>query len=37
MADFDPEEDAPVQSSDESGSEESEDDLAGTEHYVKVG
>ncbi|KAG4444466.1 hypothetical protein IFR05_000057 [Cadophora sp. M221] len=35
--DFDPEEDVQVQSTDSSGSEESEDDLAGTEHYVKVG
>ncbi|KAH7409269.1 apoptosis-antagonizing transcription factor [Cadophora sp. MPI-SDFR-AT-0126] len=35
--DFDPEEDVEVQSTDDSGSEESEDDLAGTEHYVKVG
>ncbi|KAH7336341.1 apoptosis-antagonizing transcription factor [Rhexocercosporidium sp. MPI-PUGE-AT-0058] len=35
--DFDPEEDAKAQSTDSSGSEESEDDLAGTEHYVKVG
>ncbi|KAL5317595.1 hypothetical protein ACEPPN_014691 [Leptodophora sp. 'Broadleaf-Isolate-01'] len=35
--DFDPEEDVQAQSTDSSGSEESEDDLAGTEHYVKVG
>ncbi|KAK0109749.1 rRNA-processing protein bfr2 [Cadophora gregata] len=35
--DFDPEEEVEVQSTDDSGSEESEDDLAGTEHYVKVG
>ncbi|KAI9054317.1 hypothetical protein LZ554_001484 [Drepanopeziza brunnea f. sp. 'monogermtubi'] len=35
--DFDPEEDAPVQDTDSSGSEESEDEAAGTEHYVKVG
>ncbi|PBP25714.1 protein BFR2 [Diplocarpon rosae] len=35
--DFDPEEDAPAQSTDGSASEESEDEKAGTEHYVKVG
>merc|ERR1711977_347673 len=35
--DFDPEEDVEVQSTEGSGSDESEDDLAGTEHYVKVG
>ncbi|KAL3422019.1 Protein BFR2 [Phlyctema vagabunda] len=36
--DFDPEEDAPAQDSDEeSGSNESDDGLAGTEHYVDVG
>ncbi|PVH88761.1 TRAUB-domain-containing protein [Cadophora sp. DSE1049] len=35
--DFDPEADVEVKSTEDSGSEESEDDLAGTEHYVKVG
>ncbi|KAL2068832.1 hypothetical protein VTL71DRAFT_15170 [Oculimacula yallundae] len=35
--DFDPEEDVEIQSTEGSGSEESEDDVAGTEHYVKVG
>lgn len=35
-ADFDPEEDAPEQNSDDSESNSSEDDLAGTEHYAKV-
>ncbi|KAI6708257.1 hypothetical protein JHW43_009212 [Diplocarpon mali] len=35
--DFDPEEDAPAQSTEDSASEESEDEKAGTEHYVKVG
>ena len=37
FADFDPE-DGPAQSSDdESGSEDSDDGLAGTEHYAAVG
>jgi len=36
IADFDIENEAPDQS-EESGSEESGDDLAGTEHYVEVG
>lgn len=37
LADFDPE-DGPAQSSDaESGSEDSDDGLAGTEHYAAVG
>jgi hypothetical protein len=36
--DFDPEEDSPGQGSNEdNASGESEDDLAGTEHYVDVG
>ncbi|CZR51869.1 related to Che-1 protein [Phialocephala subalpina] len=35
--DFDPEEDAPQQNSEDSASESSEDDSAGTEHYAKVG
>ncbi|ESZ95619.1 hypothetical protein SBOR_4015 [Sclerotinia borealis F-4128] len=36
--DFDPEDDKPAQESDsESGGEESDDGLAGTEHYVQVG
>ncbi|KAK2627984.1 hypothetical protein QTJ16_002630 [Diplocarpon rosae] len=35
--DFDPEEDTPAQSTDGSASEESEDEKAGTEHYIKVG
>lgn len=34
--DFDPEEDGKYQSEDESGSEESDDGLAGTEHYAAV-
>jgi protein AATF/BFR2 len=37
-ADFDPEEDGPAEQSDEeSNSEESDDGLAGTEHYAAVG
>ena len=36
FADFDPEEAAPEQNSDDSASGSSEDDLAGTEHYAKV-
>lgn len=37
-SDFDPEEDSPGQESNEdNASGESEDDLAGTEHYVAVG
>ncbi|KAE8453539.1 hypothetical protein EG329_010400 [Mollisiaceae sp. DMI_Dod_QoI] len=37
IKDFDPEEDAPEQKSDDSASDSSDDDLAGTEHYAKVG
>jgi len=37
MADFDPEEDVPEQDSDDSGSEDSDDGLGGTEHYAQVG
>jgi len=38
VVDYDPEEDVRGQRSDnESGSEESDDGLAGTEHYEKVG
>lgn len=36
-ADFDPEEDGKYQSEEDSGSEESDDGLAGTEHYAAVG
>ncbi|KAH6679796.1 apoptosis-antagonizing transcription factor [Halenospora varia] len=35
--DFDPEEDNPPQASDDSNSEDSDDGLAGTEHYTDVG
>jgi hypothetical protein len=38
FADFDPEEDVIAQDSEDSnGSEDSDDDLVGTEHYVDVG
>lgn len=38
LIDMDPEEDVAAESSDEgSDSQESHDDLAGTEHYVEVG
>ncbi|KUJ23160.1 TRAUB-domain-containing protein [Mollisia scopiformis] len=37
VTDFDPEEDAPAENSDDSAFDSSEDDLAGTEHYAKVG
>lgn len=37
MADFDPEDDKPAQESDSESGDESDDGLAGTEHYVQVG
>jgi protein AATF/BFR2 len=36
MVDFDPEEDGPAEHSDNGDSDESDDGLAGTEHYGEV-
>ena len=37
VTDFDPEEDAPAQDSQNESGDESDDGLAGTEHYIEVG
>jgi protein AATF/BFR2 len=37
FADFDPEEERPAQDSEDESGSESDDGLAGTEHYVEVG